>query len=181
MIYRSNKLLDGTEGYAAFSECMTYRYLLSRSWYPQGKKRLVFVLLNPSTATEETDDPTISRCVKRARDGGYNGVTIINLFAYRATSPEAMKKAAEPTGGYETIHIWQTHLAGVQAGNSDIICGWGRHGSFKRRDEEILGWFAHYAIEPMALKVGKDGHPCHPLYLPYSLTAKPMREHAKAA
>jgi hypothetical protein len=172
MIYKTKNLLDGTEASAYFSECGTYRYCLHRFWKSYLNKRLVFVLLNPSTATEEVDDPTIIRCRNRALKGNYYGVTVINLFAFRATDPNEMKKANEPTGGYQNIEILKDNLSCAQKGTADIICGWGCHGSFKNQDKEFISWFKHYGIQPMALRVTKDGHPAHPLYIPY--TAQPV-------
>ena len=88
--------LYGESG-AIFSECKKYRYLLWRKW---GKsphsKYVMFVGLNPSTADESIDDPTIRRCICFAKDWGYDGLFMANLFAYRATYPVDMFKFAEP-------------------------------------------------------------------------------------
>ena len=54
---------------AVYSDCERYRYLLTRVWGP-GPKAL-FVMLNPSTATEVQNDPTVERCERRARALGY--------------------------------------------------------------------------------------------------------------
>jgi hypothetical protein len=66
MIIKTHKSLDGIESSAWYSECMAYRYVLRRSWRSYSNRRLVFIMLNPSTATEEQNDPTVARCQKRA-------------------------------------------------------------------------------------------------------------------
>ncbi|WP_368188730.1 DUF1643 domain-containing protein [Aeromonas sp. R7-3] len=81
--------------HAVFSPCRTYRYALSRVWATD-KPYALFIGLNPSTADETLDDPTIRRCIDFAKRRGYGGLVMANLFAYRATDPEVMKRAAEP-------------------------------------------------------------------------------------
>jgi hypothetical protein len=174
MIYKTRSLLDGSEASAYFSQCMTYRYCLHRFWKSYFNKRLVFILLNPSTATEAEDDPTLVRGRYRALKGNYYGVTIINLFAFRATDPADMKRALEPTGGYQNIMMLQDNLSCAQKGTADIICEWGTHGCFQDQDKEFLKWVKYYGITPMALKIAKNGHPSHPLYIPYSASPVAM-------
>ena len=73
---------------ATFSSCRAYRYSLSRIW--DKKKKLVLLIgLNPSTADEKVDDPTIRRCVNYAKNWGYGGFLMVNLFAYRTTLPSS--------------------------------------------------------------------------------------------
>ena len=81
--------------HAVFSPCRTYRYALSRVWAAD-KPYALFIGLNPSTADETLDDPTIRRCIDFAKRWGYGGLVMANLFAYRATDPAVMKRAAEP-------------------------------------------------------------------------------------
>ena len=73
-----------TVGAAGISECGCYRYWLTRTWNPR-RATLCWVLLNPSTADADRDDPTIRRCQGFARSWGYGGIVVVNLFAYRAT------------------------------------------------------------------------------------------------
>ena len=83
--------------HAVFSPCRTYRYALSRVWAAD-KPYALFIGLNPSTADETLDDPTIRRCIDFAKRWGYGGLVMANLFAYRATNPSEMKAATDPVG-----------------------------------------------------------------------------------
>jgi len=60
-----------------------YRYQLERSWLPDGP-RACWIMLNPSTATAEMNDPTIGRCVRFSSLWGMAGLTVVNLHAWRA-------------------------------------------------------------------------------------------------
>ena len=82
---------------AIFSVCRKYRYALWRSW-DESKPYVMIIGLNPSTADETKDDPTITRCINFAKSWGYGGVCVTNLFAYRATVPSDMKASNEPIG-----------------------------------------------------------------------------------
>ena len=82
---------------AVYSDCERYRYLLTRVWEPAGRKAL-FIMLNPSTATEVQNDPTVDRCDRRARTLGFGVFMVTNIFAWRDTDPKKMRAAAEPIG-----------------------------------------------------------------------------------
>ncbi len=147
---------------AIFSKDRVYRYSLVRIW--DGTKDLVsFIGLNPSTADETKDDPTIRRCSQFAKDWGYGGLVMLNLFAYRSTDPKALKTVADPVGPGNNTQI--LHVSSML--NSPMIAAWGTHGTYLNRGEEVkllLNDKLHY------LRLTKDGHPSHPLYLPKKLT-----------
>ena len=82
---------------AKISDCGQYRYMLKRIW-EQGKPLVLFICLNPSTADVEQDDPTVRKCISLARDLGYGGLIMANLFAFRATKPKDLKSARNPVG-----------------------------------------------------------------------------------
>ena len=82
---------------AVYSECERYRYSLTRIWDQTGQ-RVMFVMLNPSTATEVQNDPTVERCERRARALGFGGFRVTNIFAWRDTDPRQMRAAADPVG-----------------------------------------------------------------------------------
>ncbi|MDG1677684.1 MAG: DUF1643 domain-containing protein, partial [Tateyamaria sp.] len=82
---------------ATYSECEKYRYSLTRIWNGSGK-RVNFIMLNPSTATELQNDPTVERCERRARTLGYGSFAVTNIFAWRDTDPRAMKTASDHIG-----------------------------------------------------------------------------------
>jgi len=131
-----------------------YRYTLWRRW---GDGRVVqFIGLNPSTADETVDDPTIRRCVTYAKQWGFDALCMTNLFAFRATEPKNMKAAADPVGPEN--NKW---LVNVSINSGLIVASWGTHGVFMERDQRV-----HRLILNMkCLKLTKDGHPSHPLYL----------------
>lgn len=147
---------------AVFSDCDAYRYRLWRTWDAR-KPPLVFCMLNPSTATAEQDDPTIARCTERARRLGYGGLEVINLFGLRSTDPKALYGHADPVGPDNDSAI----LSAAERGN--LICAWGNHGKLRGRDKAVLKLLRIAGLPALALKVSKDGHPSHPLYLPYDL------------
>lgn len=150
---------------AVISPCQLYRYALWRYW-ESGRPILVFVMLNPSTADAEVDDPTILRCCERARRDGYGGILVVNLFGLRATDPKELFRHADPVGpdNDEAIKI------AAAAPNSTLICAWGNHGGLHGRDKAVLGMLREAGRSPMALKISKSGQPAHPLYLPYALS-----------
>jgi hypothetical protein len=145
---------------AEFSPCRRYRYALLRGWERQ-KGYAMFIGLNPSTADETVDDPTIRRCMGFARAWGYGALCMVNLFAYRATQPADMLAQADPVGPLNDVYL--THLA---ASADVVVAAWGNHGQHLERDQRVrglLGQQLHY------LRLTKDGHPGHPLYLPATL------------
>ena len=85
------------DSWAVYSDCEHYRYLLTRVWNPEGRRAL-FVMLNPSTATEYQNDPTVERCERRARTLGFGAFRVTNIFAYRATDPKVMRAQGDPVG-----------------------------------------------------------------------------------
>lgn len=154
---------EGVASLATYSPDGAYRYSLIRDW--ADGPRLLFVMLNPSTATEAANDPTIERCQRRARAWGFGGVMIGNLFAFRATLPQDLKRAADPVGpGNDAA------LADMAGRAATILCAWGLHGRHKGRDRLVAQALrgAGHVLHHLALS--KDGVPKHPLYLPYSLT-----------
>jgi len=149
------------ESGAIFSECRKYRYALWRRW--DERPYVLFIGLNPSTADETVDDPTIRRCKQFAKDWGYGAVYMANLFAYRATKPAEMKKASEPVGPENDI--WLLELS---AGAGLVVAAWGVHGTHAQRDTDVIGLLGHMHC----LGVTKNLDPLHPLYLPK--TTKPF-------
>jgi hypothetical protein len=147
---------------AIFSSCRTWRYALGRFW-DFDLKPTMFVGLNPSTADETEDDPTIRRCMGFAQDWGYGGLVMTNLFAYRATNPRDMKSAFDPIGPEN-----DKYLADLSRESGIVIAAWGIHGTFLGRAKAVKesGVLGEYAV----LGVTKDGSPRHPLYMKKSCT-----------
>lgn len=147
---------------AVYSDCEKYRYSLGRVWNAEGT-RVLFVMLNPSTATEVQNDPTIERCERRARVLGYGGFRVTNIFAWRATDPRNMRVASDPIGPEnDRILIESTKWA------DHIIAAWGTHGAYLDRGSAVADMLCQQGKALFHLGLSKAGHPKHPLYLPYS-------------
>lgn len=157
----------GTRKDAILSDCGRYRYRLTRAW---GEGRPVnFVMLNPSTADANVDDPTIRRCVGFARDWGHGGIVVTNLFAFRSTNPKMLASAADPIGAFNDLHI----AAAAQEADL-VVCAWGSHAYAGGRGREVLRKLRDMGAIPHALRLTAVGHPSHPLYLPADLKPIPI-------
>jgi hypothetical protein len=156
---------------AKFSPCKKYRYSLHRIW-DDTKPRMAFCMLNPSTADEVENDPTIARCVERAKKLGFGGIIVVNAFAYRSTDPKELYNVEDPVGPENDYFIKWTALA------CDVtLCGWGKHGSLNARGKQVLDLIKENDCKAVALKLNKDGSPSHPLYIGYDV--KPFDIHTK--
>lgn len=116
---------------AVFSPCHRYRYVLTREWIG-GEGHVMFVMLNPSIASGERDDPTIWRCVNFARSWGYEGLIVCNLFALVATEPRDMLAADDPVGPDN-----DAVLQAMADGAACIVAAWGAHGGHRGRDVAV--------------------------------------------
>jgi hypothetical protein len=144
---------------AVFSEDDIYRYSLRRTW--NLKLSVVnFIGLNPSTADEIEDDPTIRRCVRFAKDWGHGGIVMTNLFSFRATKPRDLWREGGPVGPDN-----DTYLFDMASQSELIIAAWGSHSNAikKRRVSEVIHLLRHWSIHHLGLSSG--GHPRHPLCL----------------
>ncbi len=150
---------------AVYSPCEKYRYFLERIW-DASKPPLVMLMLNPSTATELQNDPTVERCERRARQNGYGGLQVLNIFSYRSTDPQNLKKVFDPVGQYNDFFI--RLILKQNASFNNIVCGWGTHGIINNRERRIFDLFKKENLEPKAFKWTKSGHPQHPLYISYA-------------
>jgi hypothetical protein len=152
---------------AVYSDCERYRYLLTRVWQPAGPRAL-FVLLNPSTATEAQNDPTVERCERRARALGFGGFRVTNIFAFRATDPRLMRAAADPVGpGNDAAIIDSLDWADT------IICAWGAHGAHLGRGAAVEAMLRGSGRGLHHLGLTRAGAPRHPLYIGYARQPEP--------
>ncbi|PUB11537.1 DUF1643 domain-containing protein [Yoonia sediminilitoris] len=147
---------------AVYSDCEGYRYALTRTWDPAGK-RVLFVMLNPSKATEVQNDPTVERCERRARALGFGAFRVTNIFALRETDPRKMRKSLAPVGPDNDAALRD----GV-AWADCIIAAWGAHGSHLDRGPAVAGLLKATGRPLHHLGLTKAGHPRHPLYISYS-------------
>lgn len=153
---------DKTNG-AVFDRSKRYRYTLWRWWRPMSSvpvpsRMVAFIGLNPSTADATNNDPTVTRCVNFARHWDYDGMVMLNLFAYRATDPKVMKAQQKPIGASNNQAIRDvSQRAGL------VVCCWGTHGEYRDRGFEVADMLVNLRLHHLGLT--KGGQPKHPLYL----------------
>jgi hypothetical protein len=185
-----SRLFSDVQGSAVLSDDGRYRYVLRRTW-DENLPPVLFVGLNPSTADAEKDDPTIRRCVRFARDWGYGGLLMGNLFAFRATRPQDLPNLytdppTNPVGEFVPERSWQPYgrtesvndewlrqmatEAGIIVaawGATPLPLGWGNRATAVHRDLDHVH----------ALGLTKDGHPRHPLYVRADAHPIPLPPH----
>ncbi|OCX66723.1 hypothetical protein BFP70_00755 [Thioclava sp. SK-1] len=150
---------------AVYSDCESYRYLLTRVW-DGDLPRALFIMLNPSTATEVQNDPTVERCERRARALGFGGFRVTNIFAYRATDPKVMRAQADPVGPENDQAILDS-LDWVNGTQDRVICAWGAHGAHGARGATVEALLRASGHRLYHLGLTKAGAPKHPLYIGY--------------
>lgn len=164
---------------AIFSDCRRWRYTLRIVW-DEAKPLCQFIGLNPSTADEIKDDPTLRRCKGFCRQWGFGGLIMTNLFAYRATEPEDMKAFAGdpvgeaiPRGAFTELtqfdNLNDYYLWTVAEECTQTIAAWGVHGAFRDRAVDVMELFEDFSLPMYCLGCTQDGHPKHPLYLSKNL------------
>ncbi len=156
-----------------FSPCRQYRYTLWRklqgeSLVDKPSGTVNFLMLNPSTADETQDDPTIRRCIGFATAWGYAELVVTNIFAYRATDPTVMKDQADPIGPENDQHIIRTARE-----SQLVVAAWGAHGKHLDRGHAVRKMLDSIAMPLNCLKTIAQNQPSHPLYLPAALLPKP--------
>jgi hypothetical protein len=163
---------------AVFSPCRSWRYVLERRLDDAplfARGIAVFIGLNPSTADEVIDDPTIRRCKAFARDWGFGTYRMLNLYAWRSTDPRALAKVPDPIGPENDAHLID--------GTSDadvVICAWGTNALGNRAEDVVAMLRGKNAGGVMrrlhCLRLTKNGAPSHPLYLPGDLKPIPFTQ-----
>lgn len=151
---------------AVLSEDGVYRYELTRFWGdPEAfvQKHMTFIMLNPSTADADLDDPTIRRCVGFARREGYHGIRVVNLYALRTTRPVHLWEHPDPVGPDNDRWVRKAFLR-AYSGCSPVVAAWGTNAK-PARVAQLQQHAVDCGVKLQALKVTKDGTPGHPLYL----------------
>ena len=138
--------------HAKISDDYVYRYQLTRIW-DETKPKVLFIMLNPSTADALEDDPTIRRVVNFAESWGYGGVYVANLYAFRSTDPKGLKTTSDPIGPENREHI-QALVGSVDR----VIYAWGN----KEKEPQ---WLRELITTPYCIALSTKGIPKHPLYL----------------
>jgi len=142
---------------ASFSPCRQYRYTLTRVW--RSEPCVMFIGLNPSTADETVNDPTVRRCMGFAASWGFGGMVMTNLFAFRSTNPEELKNTDDPVGPENNLRLREEAMKAPL-----IVACWGGHGQYLDRAREIAVLLAPNVVHCLGLT--RRGEPKHPLYLP---------------
>lgn len=161
---------DSGQSSCVFGRDNKYRYALRRQLAPlmpvAADASCLFIMLNPSTADEIDNDPTVTRCERFAARWGYSTLYVANLFAYRATDPQALysictKDGSDPVGPHNDDAIMK-----LAKRASRIVCAWGNHGALRGRGRKVEQALRDNKICIRALGMTKQGFPPHPLYLP---------------
>ncbi len=167
LLHLRQNIIDDVEYVAIFDVSGRYRYSLWRAWSPN-YPRIVFILLNPSTADEYKNDPTIRRCISFARAWNFGSVEVVNLFAYRATDYRELFKANDPIGVENDRFLMQAveHC-------STIVLGWGTRGTLLGRDQQVMSLLTG-RNHLYCLGITKNGQPRHPLYIKGNTSLVPL-------
>ncbi len=143
-------------------ESRRFRYALWRIW-DKSKEALLFIGLNPSTANETKDDPTVIRMVNFAKEWGYGGLYVGNLFSIVSANPDVLffdSSVEQPNGPNDYALKQMNKIC------STVLVGWGEWGqNAKLRPAQVITLMGERVF---CLKVNKSGEPSHPLYLPAS-------------
>lgn len=147
-----------------------YRYWLGRDWGSIAfGDYVLWVMLNPSTADAEKDDPTIRKCIGFTRRFGYQRLVVVNLFAFRATDPRELADqellAGDIVGPRNDEFITELGLRAAV-----IVCAWGAFegvdvAARARAVDPLLPRYSDRV--PCCLGYSKAGAPRHPLMMPY--------------
>jgi|AGTN01.2.fsa_nt_gi Uncharacterized protein conserved in bacteria len=153
---------------AEFDPTGKYRYTLSRIW-DADKPIAIFVMLNPSTANAEDDDPTIRRCIRFAQDWGYGGLRVVNLFALVSSDPAKLVTEPDAVGEENDMHIIRAiNQSGI------VIAAWGSFKEARKRAREVLAML-RMGCCIYCLGQNSDGSPKHPLYIPAAIKPQLMK------
>jgi hypothetical protein len=151
-----------------------YRYRLWREYEHGAQKaeQMTFVMLNPSTATAETDDATIRRCLDFALRRDYCRIEVVNLFAWRSTNPNVLAGLPYPIGAENDRYILDSALRA-----SVVVCAWGSGGALQNRGSAVRRMLRRQnGIALHHFGLTKEGHPRHPLYLKNDTTLNPWKD-----
>lgn len=154
---------------AVFSKCKQYRYDLWRLWEKE-KGIITFIMLNPSTADEKKNDPTVERCQRFAKLWNFGGMYVCNIFAYRTPYPKILLKFERPIGPRNNSMILKRSKEALK-----VVCAWGNHGMHLDRGNKLLKILKKEGIKPHTFGLTQTGQPRHPLYLPKTATTSPMQ------
>lgn len=146
---------------ATLSLCGTFRYDLMRGW-DHSLPEMVWVMLNPSTADHEVNDPTILACIDFAKRNGFGSIRVVNLFAFRSPHPKVLKQADDPVGP-DNDRTLDELFESISEYGGMVVAAWGANGDYLGRNEIVAEMIERTGLDVMCFGVTKDGHPKHPL------------------
>ena len=159
------------ERHACFSSCGCFRITLTRSGLNgflgnKPERTIIFVMLNPSTANSDEDDPTIRRCISFALDTGHDNLVVVNLFPIISPYPEVLENYAENYGNESLLNndYWM-RVELIQKDVDMVVCAWGGFPVAGNRAAAVLDLIKGAGHTPMCLGITKAGAPRHPLYI----------------
>ncbi|PGK52430.1 hypothetical protein CN918_32105 [Priestia megaterium] len=160
------------ERHAIFDDTRFYRYSLSRVW-DSSKEKVVFIMLNPSTADEQVEDNTLNKCIRYAQRFGYGSLEVVNLFAMITTKPEKLMTVTKEVaiGPQNAVYVDKALRSAAMT-----IAAWGANANIHKRHLDIPEMFSTYSLLRLGVST-RDGHPRHPLYLKYDIE---LMEHLPA-
>lgn len=169
----SNTLLEEISSSAVFSPCGNFRYQLRRDW--NDGQNIAWLMLNPSIANANENDPTLKRVLDFSRRWGYGSLVVVNLAAHISSNPKRLKFATDPIGPLTDYWVKKS-IDGAR----ELLCAWG---SSSNLGTDLLRWRPHQLLtrirewEPQlsfsCLGVNQDGSPKHPLYISPLAKRKP--------
>ena len=141
-----------------------YRYILGT----RGKKPLICIGINPSTARPDALDNTLKSVERIALHNGYDSFLMFNVYAQRATSPDDMERLCN-----EALHRENMEAFRYVLGLSEAPAVWAAWGAIIEKREylprclrDMLCAGEEYGARwYCAGAISKKGHPHHPLYL----------------
>ncbi|WP_153976914.1 DUF1643 domain-containing protein [Paenibacillus xylanilyticus] len=148
---------------AVFDPTKKYRYLLSREW-DASLPRLLYVMLNPSTASHEEEDQTSKQCLYFAKKFGFGSLEIVNLYAIISTDPNQLKFVHDPIGDENDKFILE---AASRA--TTIIVSWGEKHFINQRHNKVARLLTSKGHQLHCLGIAKSGHPRHPSRMSHSI------------
>lgn len=162
-----------TQKIAIFDDTRTWRYSLGRSW-DHGDGALAVIGLNPSTADESVEDPTVRRCIDWAETWGFQRLIMLNIFAYRSTDPRALRQVKDPVGPLN-----DTSLLVLSQSAALVIAAWGNHGRILDRHSAVMRLLRDVPL--FCLGETKEYFPKHPLYLRKATVPREYNDAARVA
>lgn len=151
---------------AEFSECNRYRSRLFREW-DRRLPGIMFIMLNPSTADDEKEDPTVRRCIGFATRWGYGWMEVRNIFSLRSTDPGALYRERDPIGPDNPLIYSDDNF-------DKIVLAWGNHGMHMGRGEQVIKMLWAMKKPICYFSMTDMGQPKHPLYLMNKAETKPV-------